>query len=57
MSKSGNQTIGCEVTSCAFNDAGRECELEHINVMPRCGCNNGKAEDESACGSYEKRNQ
>lgn len=55
MSKSGNQTINCEVTSCRYNDSGSMCDLERISVMPRCGCNNGCAEDESACGSYEQK--
>ena len=49
--KNGNQTIGCEVTSCRFNSRGCECDLDRIEEKPCCGCHTGK-EDESQCGSY-----
>ena len=48
---SGKQTIGCEVTSCRFNERGAECSLSKIQVKPRCDCHTGNC-DESECGSY-----
>lgn len=54
-SKSGAQTIGCEVNSCQyFNDRGM-CDLNHIVVKPCASCNTGRAEDETLCGSYQKK--
>ncbi len=51
-----NQKINCSVYSCAFNDMKKQlCELEEIKVAPCPGCSNGKAEDESMCGSYEQK--
>lgn len=47
-----NQKINCTVTSCKYNDKGRqECELEQIIVTPIIGCNT-KQSDESMCSSY-----
>ena len=53
----GSQSIGCCVTSCAYNENGSECRLSHIEVEPCRGCraHTGKAEDESNCGSYKAR--
>lgn len=51
-----NQKIYCNVCSCAFNDEKDQiCELDHIKVCACPGCNNGKAQDESMCDSYKKR--
>ena len=51
-----NQKINCSVHSCAFNDKHQQiCQLDEIKVAPCSSCNNGKAEDESMCGSYEQR--
>jgi hypothetical protein len=50
-SKSGNQTIGCEVTSCRFNRQGCECNLDRIQIKPCCDCHTGD-KHESLCGSY-----
>lgn len=51
-----NQKIYCNVCSCAFNDEKDQiCELDHIKVCACPGCNNGKAQDESMCESYKKR--
>lgn len=50
----GKQTIGCEVTSCRFNKRGSECDLERIEVKPRCDCHTGDC-DESQCGSYSAK--
>lgn len=48
-----NQKINCTVGSCAFNNKAEQlCQLENILVEPCSNCNNGKAEDESMCGSY-----
>lgn len=52
----GNQAIGCGVTSCRWNSEGSSCELHRIEVRPCRGCaGSGKADDESCCGSYARR--
>jgi len=51
----GCQTIGCRVTSCAYNRSGSDCELDSIEVRPMAGCHTGEACDESMCGSYKAR--
>lgn len=52
-----NQKIYCNVCSCAFNNQNEDiCELEEIKVCACTDCNNGKAEDESMCGSYKHKN-
>ena len=44
------QTIGCDVTSCAYNHQGQRCDLDHIEVSSRCqDCGR---ENESLCASY-----
>ena len=48
MSKAKSQTIGCKVTSCAYNMSGCDCGLERIEVEPNPA-------DESLCGSYKCR--
>ncbi len=48
----GCQTIGCAVTSCKYNDTGRYCRLNRIQVEPCSDCHTGKPADESLCGSY-----
>ena len=35
-------------------DAGDLCQLDAINVKPRCDCHSGKC-DESECGSYRAK--
>ena len=57
MSKAKSQTIGCKVTSCAYNMSGCDCELERIEVEPMCGCHTGNPADESLCGSYKCRDR
>lgn len=49
--KTGKQTIGCEVTSCRFNEQGCDCELDRIEVKPKCDCHSGDCSD-TLCGSY-----
>ena len=49
-----HQCIHCEVTSCQHHDAGDLCQLDAINVKPRCDCHSGKC-DESECGSYRAK--
>ncbi len=51
-SNNGQQSIGCEVNSCKFYDSNA-CSLHSIVVKPCSKCNNGKAEDETLCGSYQ----
>lgn len=46
-----NQTIHCSVHSCRFHKENM-CELESIEVRPKCDCHSGTA-DESMCGSYQ----
>lgn len=51
-----NQKINCTVTSCKYNDDGKqECKLEQIIVTPIIGCNT-KQSDESMCSSYRNEN-
>ena len=51
-----NQKINCTVTSCKYNDDGRqECKLKQIIVTPIIGCNT-KQSDESMCSSYRNNN-
>ncbi len=53
-----NQKIYCNVNSCTYNNENKQvCELEEIKVCACTNCNNGKAEDESMCGSYKYKNQ
>lgn len=48
------QLINCTVESCSYNNENEKvCTLKEILVSPCQGCNNGSAEDESMCGSYE----
>jgi hypothetical protein len=50
----GQQVIGCNVSSCKhFKDS--LCELSSIEVGANSNVNNGVAEDETLCASYEKR--
>jgi len=54
MSKSGTQTIGCEVTSCQYNSRGSECSLGSIQVRPTMQNDSGD-QNESLCGSYSHK--
>ena len=56
MNKSGTQTIGCEVTSCHYNDHGCECNLSDIHVRPAMNNHSGD-QNESLCGSYSHKNE
>ncbi len=50
----GIQAIGCNVKSCKhFNDS--KCTLLSIQVGACSNVSSGKAEDETLCMSYEKR--
>lgn len=50
-----NQTIGCTVGSCKFNDVdNKQCKLKQIVVTPVQGCNT-KTPDESMCSSYKNQ--
>ena len=52
----GNQTIGCRVHSCRFNDGGNYCELARVQIEPSPDRpRSGKPEDESLCGSYSAK--
>lgn len=50
-----NQKINCTVTSCMYNNTGKECTLKQITVTPVNNCDT-KTPDESMCGSYEYNN-
>ena len=54
--KLGNQTIGCDVQSCVYNQ-NHYCSLQSIQVAPCKNCNNGNPEDESMCASYQTKLQ
>jgi len=51
--KKPNTDIRCRVTSCAYHCGDQEyCSLNAIQVEPCTDCCNGRAADESMCGSY-----
>jgi len=52
----GNQSIGCNVDSCAYNES-QHCSLQSIQVAPCKNCQNGNPEDESMCASYQSKLQ
>ncbi|HEX3012240.1 MAG TPA: DUF1540 domain-containing protein [Syntrophomonadaceae bacterium] len=54
--KKGQQTIGCDVRSCAFWDKSF-CGLDDIKVAPCQHVNNGVPEDETLCASFEKKSK
>ncbi|MBQ8654573.1 MAG: DUF1540 domain-containing protein [Clostridia bacterium] len=47
-----NQCIHCSVESCQHHEVENLCSLADIQVTPKKGCCNGKA-DESMCSSYK----
>lgn len=49
-----NQCIHCDVESCKHHAQDGLCQLESIQVAPRCDCHSGKC-DESECSSYHKK--
>lgn len=53
MDDNYSQKIKCTVETCKYNNCDdRMCELNQIEVQACPGCSNGKAADESMCGSY-----
>ena len=44
------QTIGCDVTSCVYNRAGVQCDLDHIEVS--CCGQRCSGLNDSQCASY-----
>jgi hypothetical protein len=54
MEHNYDQSIGCEVKSCRFNERGTHCALSKICVRPARDCATGR-ENESLCGSYEHK--
>ena len=51
-----NVDIRCRVESCRFHCQDQDyCSLEAIQVDPCENCCNGKASDESCCGSYKHK--
>lgn len=49
------QKINCTVTSCKYNEEGRqECSLKQIAVTPVKNCDT-KQPDESMCSSYKNK--
>ncbi len=52
--KDGHQVIACNVSSCKhFHE--NLCQLSGIEVDAYQNVHNGAAEDETLCGSYERR--
>ena len=54
MAQKNNQCIHCSVESCQHHETDNMCYLTDIQVAPKKGCCNGKA-DESCCSSYKCR--
>lgn len=52
MNKS-QQSIGCTVRSCAYNNGSNGCSLQSITVAPCRDTHSGLAEDESMCADYK----
>jgi len=53
--KHDNQTIHCNVTSCAYNEKAQYCSLQSIHVNPCSNCCGGTAAEETLCGSYQAK--
>lgn len=51
---STNQCIHCDVPTCEHHLRDGLCNLQDIQVAPRCGCQSGDC-DESMCASYRKK--
>lgn len=48
-----NQKINCTVESCKYHNCNYNvCELNQIEVQACPDCSDGRAQDESMCGSY-----
>lgn len=54
MNKNGSQTIGCEVSSCRFNDNTQSCNLDSILVSPVRNATSNMPHD-SMCASYKEQ--
>ena len=55
MTKKKNQTIGCNVESCKYNDCDyKQCTLNEIKVSSDCKYAEDK--DDTICDSYESKN-
>ena len=54
MAQKNNQCIHCSVESCQHHETDNMCSLTDIQVAPKKGCCDGKA-DESCCSSYKCR--
>ena len=53
--KHPNADIRCNVSSCTHHCMDEDfCSLRSIRVEACRHCENGRAEDESMCGSYER---
>lgn len=52
-----NQTIKCQIESCAHNSPDHFCNLKSINVCPckPCDCDSVTEKSESMCASFEER--
>ncbi len=50
-----NQTIKCDVTSCAYNDCKEKvCNLSHIKVSSTTDNDECKTKKETICDSFEE---
>ena len=51
-----NQTIGCQVTSCAYHQDGTHtCGLESIQVSA-CNHGSGNSAEDTKCASFRCKN-
>ena len=50
-----HQSIGCHVDSCQYHRQDCSCGLDSIQVRPCGSCLSGKAEDETQCASYRRK--
>lgn len=55
--KTHNQTIKCDVVSCAHNSEDARCDLGSIKVSAStaCQCDEVRRSDDSKCASFENK--
>ena len=54
-----NQTIKCQVESCAFNAPDHYCQLKEIKVCAcrPCDCDSVSIKEESMCDSFQEKDR
>lgn len=56
MAKKKNQTIGCSVDSCKYNDCDcNKCTLNEIEVS--CDCDEAQEKKDTICDSYSCKDE